>query len=43
MKEKKESKREERKEAKMSPAAYKRMEKKEGAHGYKCGGKVKRK
>lgn len=40
MKEGKESKREEKREAKMSPAAYKRMEIKEGIHGYKRGGKV---
>jgi hypothetical protein len=42
VKEKKEHKREERKEAKMSPAMHKRMEQKEGMH-MKCGGKVKKK
>lgn len=42
MKEKKEPKREERKEAGMTPAMRKRMEKHEGMH-MKCGGKVKKK
>lgn len=42
MKEKKEPKREERKEAMMTPAMRKRMEQKEGVH-MKCGGKAKKK
>ena len=36
----KESKKEERMEKKMPPAAYKRGEMKEKAHGYKSGGMV---
>lgn len=38
-----ETKGEERREKKMSPAAYKRGEMAEGKHGYKMGGRVGRK